>query len=276
MMMDDLWNKSNATGIMDITESTMGMNDEDVGSPPNKMIIDNAEASFPSPEEMRTSSTSRNNSKKHIWSGRKSSNALTSDHTDQSNSKRSKRRICIALVVVALLVLFVIVPAMVASSKNKSVPFDNTYDNNIDATGNDVPRPNYGDIADFIVGNQISSEANIATAGTPQAQAILWLMRDDPANIPVPTLAATDSYEGYMYMVRYVMAVNFFALGGLEWAFGLNFLMLDDVCEWNDDLYKEETVYRMGLFCSTGPGDIEGELVNVPYMLHIGTYRTVF
>ena len=249
---------------MDITDATSGT-----------MIVDHAEVSFPSPEEIRTSSTSRsNNNKNHIWSGSSSRNndALTSDHTDKNKSKRSNRRmLCISLVIVALLVLFVIVPVMVASSKNKNEASDNN--NNYDSNDSDsTARPNYGDIADFIVGNRISSEANIGTPDTPQAQAILWLQRDDPANIPVPTMVATDSYQGYMYMVRYIMAVNFFALGGLEWDFGLNFLMLNDVCEWNDDLTKEETIYRMGLFCATGPGDTEGELVDVPYMLRIGTF----
>ena len=77
-----------------------------------------------------------------------------------------------------------------------------------------------------------------------------------------------------MYMVRYVMAVNYFALGGIQWDAHLQFLMENDVCDWNDDIHIEDDIYRMGLFCATTTSKIDGELANVPYSFYIGMYCT--
>jgi hypothetical protein len=264
--------KEQKVNPMDITASTMVMSDDVEGNLNNtKMIVEDAEASFPSPEEIRTSSTSRSSScsnKGSIWSGNRNKSAVSLEYTNKNSSSRSYRRICLSLIVIAVLVLFVIIPAMVVSSKNKSVASDDQYDN--ETNGDNTKRPNYGDIVDFVVGNRISLEMDVAGAGTPQAQAIVWLMRDDPANKKVPTSSTLDSYEGYMYMVRYVMAVNYFALGGVDWEYHLQFLMQTDVCDWNDDVHVEETIFRMGLFCANVPSETEGKLVNVPYSFYIG------
>jgi hypothetical protein len=161
--------------------------------------------------------------------------------------------------------MVVIIPARVVSSKNK----------NKNQNDEDNRRPNYGDIVDFIIGNQITAQMDINDAGSAQAQAILWLTRDDPANLPVPTSASIDTYEGYIYMVRYVMAVNYFALGGVNWDSNLQFLTQGDVCSWNGDLNKEGSLYRMGLFCAYLPSEAEGGLIYIPYMLYIGTFSVL-
>jgi Leucine-rich repeat (LRR) protein len=39
--------------------------------------------------------------------------------------------------------------------------------------------------------------------------------------------------DGYFYMFRYVMALNFFALGGPDWFLDHKFLSVENVCRWN-------------------------------------------
>lgn len=274
MMMNDT-----KVNPLDITESTMVMNVEDERNPSttssSTMTIENAEASFPSPEEIRTSSTSRTNQKSmsssSIWPGSPNSSSMTSEQADKDTGKRFNRPRCrcvLFIIVMAVLVFFIIIPAIVVNNKNQNIASDNA--------ATDEQRPSFDDIVDFIIGNRISYEMDVYGTTTPQSQAIVWLMRDDPANIPVPTTSMNESYEAHMYMVRYVMAVNYFALGGVDWDFPLQFLMQNDVCEWNDDVHKEETIYRMGLFCADVPSDTEGgALVNLPYYFHIGTFTFV-
>ena len=234
---------------MDTTESTIVVN------------LESAEASFPSPEEIRTSSTSRSNGHPAIWSGGSPGRHGDAQQKDSEraikSSTRSHRRMITVFVVMALIVLLVIIPATVVSRNNQNAASANT--------------PYYDDIVNFLVDNQISSVPDMNDPNSPQARAIEWLTEQDPANVPVPIASSVDgSYEAYMYMVRYVMAVNYFALGGTNWTNDLQFLMLDDVCDWNADVTTEDIFDRMGVFCANSPGQVNGELVNKPYEFRIG------
>ena len=233
---------------MDTTESTIVVN------------LESAEASFPSPEEIRTSSTSRSNGHPAIWSGGspgRHSDAQQMDSERAIKGTRSHRRMITVFVVMALIVLLVIVPAAVVSRNNQNADSANS--------------PYYDDIVNFLVDNQVSSVPDMNDPNSPQARAIEWLTEQDPANVPVPIASSIDgSYEAYMYMVRYVMAVNYFALGGTNWTNDLQFLMLDDVCDWNADVTTEDIFDRMGVFCANSPGQVNGELVNKPYEFRIG------
>lgn len=89
------------------------------------------------------------------------------------------------------------------------------------------------EIVDWMANEDVSHRTNMETVGQPQYHAVEWLAVYDPANLPLPATGREDFGDGYRYVVRYVMAVNYFALVGNLWPQKFNFMSDLDVCEWN-------------------------------------------
>jgi hypothetical protein len=211
------------------------------------------EASFPAAEEIRSSSTSRNRS--GIWPGAS---------TGTMHNKKKKRYLWTILIALPLVVLLIIVPAVVVSNNKKSSSSDKS---NVDTQSR--PRTAYDDVVNFVVTNQISSEGAFDDTASPQSQAAMWLSQTDGANLPVPDSDSSKS-DAYLYMVRYVMAVNYYSLGGPNWEKQLDFLTDVDVCEWNDVVFIGNGVYHLGVYC-VAYADGE-ERVYLPYLLDFGKF----
>lgn len=257
-------------GTLDVTESTTGRDDDydDYESP---SIVENASASFPSPEELRSSRTSRSGSS--IWKGASSpKNGSITATTDRNNKKKSWRLYAI-LIAIVVLVFLVIVPAVVVSNNNKEEKNQaSASDENADDNAEDRPRPTFAEIIEFVIAQNISSEIDVLTPDTPQYKAALWLMQDDPANIAVPTNSDINEYDGYRYMTRYVMAVNYFAFNGTNWEVDINWMTGEDICDWNKQLVINGDVDEIGLFCfNTGVQTEEGTVIKrIPSSLQLG------
>lgn len=252
----------------DTTEST-NFGDDDIETTPSPSVnFNSGEASFPSPEELRVSSTSRKNSR-NIWPGA-SKNGSPNGGSPVAAKKSNRRCLWIAFIGFVFLVLIVIVPSIVVRNNKKEVSNSSEVDNgDDDDEPASRPRPYYNEIVDFIVSNRISSESDVDNSSSPQSRAIFWLMQDDPANVVVPTSSGLDTYKGYKYMVRYVMAVTFFALDGPSWEFDLKFLSEEDVCDWNDTIFIEGKVYTNGIACKTRLSDDGTSLERYPSALHL-------
>lgn len=173
--------------------------------------LEGAEASFPAAEEVRSSMT----------------------HMRRSRSKANKYLLW-AFGGIALLILLVIIPAVAVSKRDSSssksfVP----------------PRPDLNSLIDYLVGQGVSDASDLQDTTTPQYKAARWLAVEDGANIPIPANGIT-LVGGYRYIFRYVMALNYFALGGDEWDDSFNFLTDDDICYWHN--------YQLagGVFCFVG------------------------
>jgi hypothetical protein len=90
---------------------------------------------------------------------------------------------------------------------------------------------------------------------SPQFQAATWLAEQDEANLAVPD--GVDADESYIYLFRYVMALNYFAMGGTDWSQRdrLNFLSSRHVCDWNgvhESVYSTPDQLAPGIRCSDG------------------------
>jgi hypothetical protein len=114
----------------------------------------------------------------------------------------------------------------------------------------------FGSVVDYLTVNEISDIQDLVTPGTPQNRAAQWLAETDGANLPIP-INSGDYIDGYRYIFRYVMAVNYYALDGPNWTMQLNFMSPYDVCRWNLRPYY-------GIFC---------ERNTIPRKLHLGTFR---
>jgi hypothetical protein len=95
--------------------------------------------------------------------------------------------------------------------------------------------PSESNILHFLADNGVSSQLDLKHPEMPQYRAVQWLAYEDPAPLPLPEASDPDhNRQAYMYLVRYVMAVNYFATGGpTSWKDSLNFLSDRPVCEWS-------------------------------------------
>ena len=82
----------------------------------------------------------------------------------------------------------------------------------------------FSEVVDYLVEQDVSHRSILETGNTPQKRAAEWIANADKFNLAVPTTARDDYGEGYKYVVRYVMAVNFFAMHGHEWDRNLYFM----------------------------------------------------
>jgi hypothetical protein len=236
---------------MDTTEMTF-MDDENPTAP-TIPALEYGEVSFPSSEQLRDASTSRTG-RRSVWSGSASNKNTTNTTVDNNRYTRPNRRhICVVLMVVVVIVLLLVVTPVVVVRNHPN-----------------TSNPNYDDVLAFIIGQRISLASDFDNIFTPQSQAMYWLVNEDPAKIPVPLTSNITTYEGYMYMVRYVMAVNYFSFSGYNWMADLSFLSEKDVCNWNDEIYVDNIVKKFGLLCAT-TGE-EGNYQSLPIMLRLGTF----
>ena len=127
----------------------------------------------------------------------------------------------------------------------------------------------YDTIVSYVVSQGISNETALKTEGTPQNSAARWLSEQDEARVQVPTVPIADASDssGYRFITRYIMALNYFVLGGDGWRTSVRFLTEYDVCDWNGDKFAYNNdgqlhIERGGVLCDTN---------NHPIYLDLGT-----
>ena len=134
--------------------------------------LDEAGASLPNVEELRTSLGGRTSSS--------SRRRNTINSSDDNNTKVSLKWVWIGATLSFL--LLVIVLPVVSVKQNQRNNNSNTIDdssNNLsrgpDAGAKTRPRPALQDVKQFVLENAISSAAALETEGSPQQRAALWL-----------------------------------------------------------------------------------------------------
>jgi Leucine-rich repeat (LRR) protein len=80
------------------------------------------------------------------------------------------------------------------------------------------------DVAEFVIKEQWSARTDTQSPGTPQWEAIEWIADFDRLKLPID--------DSLAFKQRYVMAVLYFALGGENWKYKLDFLEREKVCDW--------------------------------------------
>jgi len=98
-------------------------------------------------------------------------------------------------------------------------------------------------VVEYLVQNGVSSKDDLTNEVTPQYQAAKWIAEIDTYFSTLPPTDVTQ-LDGYRFMSRYIMALNYFALGGNDWYEKMDFLATDvDVCFWNNGVDGMKGVY---------------------------------
>ena len=181
------------------------------------------------------------------------------------HSKRSRG--CIYLAALVLLVA-VVVGVSVGLSNNNS----ETSVNNPGGGLQDEERPTFFQIRSWLEDEGISDSAAFHFPGSPQNLAAQWLATEDLAGVPLPRVSFSDpsSPEGYMFVVRYVMALIYFQMNGDNWHTPVNFMTPQPICQWNGNSLAHNGqglgVEQGGIWC-----DEDG----IPTFLDLGTFVCV-
>eukprot|EP00586_Coscinodiscus_wailesii_P018555 CAMPEP_0172500540 /NCGR_PEP_ID=MMETSP1066-20121228/139788_1 /TAXON_ID=671091 /ORGANISM="Coscinodiscus wailesii, Strain CCMP2513" /LENGTH=234 /DNA_ID=CAMNT_0013274825 /DNA_START=51 /DNA_END=752 /DNA_ORIENTATION=- len=98
----------------------------------------------------------------------------------------------------------------------------------------------------------VTERYNLEEKFTPQYKALLWLSKDDPLRVPVPT---TES-QLQKLIQRYVLACLYYSTGGPNWNERHNFLSGMDECDWNQ-------IDEAGYYNGAGGCGIDGRVTMI-------------
>jgi hypothetical protein len=129
----------------------------------HSIALDDAEASFPAPEEVRSTTTSRN-------------------RFPVSYKPKAKTRYFWIASIVALLMVVIMVPAIVVRGGKK----DSAIVPAKVADPPPRPRPSLESVVDYFEKEGISEASLLKDVNSPQFKAAQWLANEDTANIVVP------------------------------------------------------------------------------------------
>jgi hypothetical protein len=125
------------------------------------------------------------------------------------------------------------------------------------------------ELIDYVTANyDIEFYPSIDSPNSPQYLAAKWLSQEDGLNLKLPspidpTSSASDTdtdtvnlYK-YQFLARFVMAINYFSLGGPTWKNQLKFLSDEDICSWIGYVSTgslDQDVDLAGVFCDVETG----------------------
>ena len=175
------------------------------------------------------------------------------------------------IMLLAVLLLSAIVIAVVCGMGNcettgtSSHSYGSENNNNNSFTWTDEDRNSTKEeVFQFLKDQQIYNDMTYIeqTVATPQHRAAVWLAREDSANLKVPT-NNDNAITMYHYLVRYIMAVNYYAWNGpTHWTNALNFLSPTNVCTWQGSVQVKGTQnITAGVFCDDPNSGIPNQLV---------------
>jgi len=165
-----------------------------------------------------------------------------------SRDHRKRNRWALGIGIFLTIFIIILVVALTASNSKSN-------------SSGAVRNTDFESVVEFLANEGISDREDLVAEGSPQNRAALWLAEEDPRNVALPTDSRYET-QGYLYVARYVMALNYFAMGGQSWPFQLNFLSGDDICRWN--------VADWGIFCSPEEGRRD-----IPVRLYIGKFASI-
>jgi Leucine-rich repeat (LRR) protein len=192
------------------------------------------------------------------------------------------RRMYIALATTFVILLMVILPLTISDNERSST----------NRSSEPLRNAKFSDVVDYLATSGVSDAKALATNSTPQYKAAQWIAEKDGADMPIPLRAkssllnrvlqarhisgqatstsrrqdaATDvptkeereskAYH-YKYIVRYVLALDFFALGSPAlWTSTIKFLSPRDVCLWKGPVPVGTGYQIVGVFCEDDRGD---------------------
>lgn len=119
---------------------------------------------------------------------------------------------------------------------------------------NETQPATYEENVEYLQENSVSSAAAFLYPDSPSVRAAQWLTDQ---NLPLPQ----DESAAYKHIVRYVMALNYYALGGASWNFDLQFLDWSDVCKFKGIILDgTDPITKGGVHCNHNDEPIYLEL----------------
>lgn len=97
-------------------------------------------------------------------------------------------------------------------------------------------------VEDCLTEHGVSDPDLMSTEGTPQYEAVQWMIHTDRTKVPHPS---SSDHEKYRFISRYVMALIYFSLGGPTWFVQLNWLSKKDFCAWQE----RDRIDNPGIYC---------------------------
>ena len=204
--------------LRDLSARSSGNNNDDGPS----MDLSEASASFPTVEELQQ--------------------VVRSSTLPANASERKPRRRCtLLLVALCLIVVGLCVGLGVGLAVKRQDGSSSSSNKQVGNVVGEEDTPGLAELVKFeqvvqyLVAEQVSDEVTLLTTSSPQHKAAMWIAGEDGANLDVPTgLSSQNNREAYLYITRYIMAVNYFALNGPNWHYQLQFMTDNDICDWNE------------------------------------------
>lgn len=132
--------------------------------------------------------------------------------------RRRKRRLVILIASSLLVVLSILLGALLGTRNNTST-------NNItDPTSSPTLSPEAEAIRDLIESVSFDGGAALHNASSPQSMALEWLLQD--------SVNATNVYEDWRLIQRYVLAVLYYSTSGENWKESEKWLSRENECTW--------------------------------------------
>lgn len=187
--------------------------------------------------------------------------SFTSRNRLGAGASKKRTRWKIGGVVVSMIVLiFIVLLATLVSSKNKNSDANSSPSKANTSSGSSssitfANRPSVESVTAYLVEHDVTDQVTFDDMESPQYKAAQWLAEKDGAHLQLPTLTI-HATEVYLYVFRYVMALNFLALGDFDWMLHFHFLSNKTVCDWNE--------LSFGVLCDN---DNNGTLVPVQLIL---------
>jgi hypothetical protein len=106
-------------------------------------------------------------------------------------------------------------------------------------------RPRLESVIAYLTHKNVSDPSPFQNVSSAQHMAARFMVKTVDYNLTIPTIDSRTLGEGYYFVLRYVMIVFYYAMGGQNWTMdpGSGFLSSNDTCYWY------ESIFKIGVWC---------------------------
>lgn len=221
--------------------------------------VENGEASLPNPEEIRAGIPPHRGTSKSSW--------------------KVFAWILIGTIILLSVVIGLAVGLTTNTNESNVIAGTSSDTTIVDDTGDEVPAENvprnakFNDIVDYFSRQNVSMQVDFDNESSPQSKAARWLAEEDRLNLETPN-GNIFSDEGYDYLQRYVLALDYYALDGPNWRHQFNFLTGSHFCSWGGFQVTSSGIIPVGVGCSGTASDHFITTIFLDWNLLNGTFPT--
>ena len=107
------------------------------------------------------------------------------------------------------------------------------------------------DALNYLTTNNVVSDVSTLdpTSNSPQYKAAVWIAKEDEQHLPIPPVGWAE----YQFIQRYSLAVLYYAMGGDDWLWSMDWLSGGHECSW----YMSTFMGSWGTYCDGQPESFE-------------------